>query len=159
MHEPSLLDNVLMDVAAGKIVPLRQRIMAFEEQARRAPQVTLQVFHHFSPGIYMRELHVPAGIITTGKIHKHQCLNVLAKGRRRTVVDGRLQDIMAPHIHLSPAGSKRISYTIEDSVWITVHQNPDNCRVVETLEKRYVCETEEEYQAFLAESERLKCLS
>ena len=159
MYEPSLLDNVLMDVAAGKIVSLRQRITAFEEQARKAPQVKLQLFHHFGPGVYMRELHIPAGIITTGKIHKHQCLNILAKGRRRTVVDGRLQDISAPHIHLSPAGSKRVSYTLEDSVWITVHENPDNCSDIEELENRFVCDTEEDYQAFLTSEARLKCLS
>ena len=116
----------------------------------------LPVRHHFAPGLYLRELYVPAGMVTTGKIHKYPCQNILAKGRRSTLIDGEIVTVEAPHIHLSPAGIKRVSFTHEDSVWITVH--PTNLTDVDEIERALVCDTEEEYLAFCAE-ELHKCHS
>jgi len=93
---------------------------------------------------------------TTGKIHKYACLNILAKGRRSTLIDNRIVMIKAPHIHLAPPGMKRVSYTHEDSVWITVHTT--NLTDVDEIERELVCDTEEEYLAFCAQ-EHLQCLS
>lgn len=146
----------LQQIASGGKVT-RAMVRAFEDLAKLAPQQKLEVFHYFSPGIYMRELRIPAGIITTGKIHKYPCLNILAKGSRATLVDGQMEVVNAPHIQLSPAGMKRVSYTLESAVWITVHENPDNCHDVDELEHRLICDTEAEYSAWL--QDEIKCLS
>ncbi len=37
-------------------------------------QIELVTIHHFSPGIYMRELRIPAGVTLTGAIHKTEHL-------------------------------------------------------------------------------------
>ncbi len=123
----------------------------------RVPPRAFTVRHHFSPGIYMRELHVPQGLITTGKIHKYPCMNILAKGKRATLIEDHISVVTAPHVHMSPAGMKRISYTLEDAVWITVH--PTDKTDVAELERDLVCDTEEEYQAFLASGVSPECLS
>ena len=139
----------------------RALVQEFEAAMRTLPPAlqvepkSLTVRHHFAPGLYLRELHIPAGMITTGKIHKYACLNILAKGRRSTVVDNQIVTIEAPHIHLSPPGIKRVSLTHEDSVWITVHAT--NLTDIDAIERELVCDTEEEYLAFCAE--HAKCLS
>lgn len=140
----------------------RALVQGFEVAMQKLPPAlqvnprTLTVRHHFAPGIYLRELHIPAGMITTGKIHKYACLNILAKGRRSTLIDSRIVEVEAPHIHLAPPGMKRVSYTHEDSVWITVHNT--NLTDIDEIERELVCETEEEYLAFCAQ-EKTKCLS
>ncbi len=105
------------------------------------------VRHHFAPGVYMRELHIPSGMITIGKIHKYPCLAILAKGRRKTLIDGKLTIVSAPHVSLSPAGMKRASEALEDSIFITVHPT-DKTNIAE-IERELVCDSEEEYQEFL----------
>jgi hypothetical protein len=145
----------------GGAVSMRDRINAFEVEARKAPQIRLDLVHHFAPGIYCRELHIPAGVITTSKIHKFACLNILARGERTTLIGEQMVRVKAPFIYVSPAGFKRASITHEDAVWITVHENPTNERDIEALERALVCETEEEYLAFCrtVEAEQRPCLS
>ena len=148
---PHEINNVLHDLS------MRQKVIAFEDVAKRAPQIKLRLEHRFWPGYYMRVLYIPAGIITTGKIHKHECVSILAEGERTTLVGDELKHIKAPHIHVSPPGFKRVSYTHKDSVWITLH--PTEETDIAKLEADLVCDTEEEYQAFLVTQERMKCLS
>lgn len=141
---------------------VRERVIAVEAEMLKAPQLDpslLPVFHHFAPGLYARELHIPKGALTTGKIHKYPCLNILAKGERSTLIGDEVIRLCAPHVHVTPAGSKRISYTHEDSVWITVHATTETD--VAKLECDLVAESEEEYADFcrLIEAEAKPCLS
>lgn len=127
----------------------RATVQAIQDELIKLPQVQLQVFHHFpQPGVYVRELHIPKGMITVGKIHKQPCWNILSKGERSTLINGRIERITAPHVHWTPPGSKRISYTHEKSVWLTVHATLETD--IDRLERELVAETEEEYQEFLA---------
>ncbi len=137
----------------------RGDVIAFENVIKQHPaHLTAKDFvtkHHFLPGIYIRELHIPAGMITTGKIHKYECISLLSKGQRATLVDGKIELITAPYMQMTPPGFKRISLTIEDSVWVTVHLTETTS--IRLLEKELVCDTEEEYQAFLAEKAKNVC--
>jgi hypothetical protein len=127
--------------------PLRDRIFALEDEMLKLPQLSLPLFHHFAPGIYAREVHIPKGAITTGKIHKYACLNIMIKGDRSTLVGDEIVRVKAPFIHVAPAGTKRVSFTHEDSIWITVHAT--NETNIEKLEKELVAESEREYSDFL----------
>ncbi len=155
MNDLTILQNAL----TGKAIT-RADIIAFEAMIRahpahftaKDPRFTANNFkllHYFAPGIYVRELHIPADMITTSKIHKTEFLSILAKGKRKTLINGQMQVITAPCILNSPPGFKRASMTLEDSIWITVHANPDNCTDVNELESRLACDSEEEYQMFL----------
>lgn len=81
-----------------------------------------KVFHHFAPGSYGRELHMPAGMIVIGKIHKHAHINVISKGYVVVVTehDGVLE-YTAPCTFVSKPGTKRVVLTLEDTVWTTMH--------------------------------------
>ena len=83
--------------------------------------IELEVFHHFTPGMYARELRIPAGVLLTGKIHKTEHLNILAKGRIEISNMGESKEMIAPCVFVSQPGTKRAGYAHEDSVWITIH--------------------------------------
>ena len=142
---------------------MRERVIAFEALISQHPDAMgakdFPLFHHFSPGVYARELHIPANVITIGRIHKYPCLNILAKGDRSTLIGDEVRRIQAPFIHISPAGTKRISYTHADSVWITVHATEGTD--VAQLEEALTAGSEKEYQDFLrlVAAEVPKCLS
>ncbi len=113
--------------------------------------------HHFLPGIYIRELHIPKGMIVVGRIHKHRHISILGKGAIEVLVNGRIEIVTAPFMCSTEPGFKRIGLALDDTIWSTVHLT--DITDVTTLEKELVCDTEEEYQVFLAETEHRKCLS
>lgn len=105
---------------------LRERIQTFEDELLKQPQAELELVQHFCAGVYMRELRLPAGTQLTGKIHKHPCLNVVPVGEIEVVTDEGIKLIKGPVVFSSPAGVKRAARVISDTIWITVHANPDN---------------------------------
>jgi hypothetical protein len=86
--------------------------------------------HYFSPGIYIREITMPAGSIITGQIHRHEHLNIIVRGDVSVITqDGWKRITVGPGEHFvmsSPAGMKRALRTYADTVWMTVHLNPTN---------------------------------
>jgi hypothetical protein len=137
----------------------RQDVTALETEMRKLPQVDIPVAHFFSEGLYVRAVSIPKGAITVGKIHKHECISILAKGERSTLVDGRIIRVSAGFIQVTPPGFKRASFTHEDSVWVTAHATQE--RDIKKLEDELVCETERDYQDFcrVIEAEAAQCLS
>lgn len=107
-------------------VELRDRIQRFEEELLKHDQVELELIQHFCAGVYLRELHIPAGVLLTGKIHKFPCLNIVPIGDIEVVTEQGVKRIQGPAVFTSPAGVKRAARTFRDTIWITVHANPDN---------------------------------
>jgi hypothetical protein len=80
--------------------------------------------HSFGGGMYVREIFIPAGMMLTGKIHKHEHPNFLMAGKVSMITeDGGAQIMEAPQSMLSPAGCKRALFTHTPTWWITVHLN------------------------------------
>ncbi len=91
------------------------------------------VTHYFAPGIYMRELFMPAGSIIIGKIHRTEHLNIVEKGRLHLLnEDGTVEEIIAPKTFVSKAGVQKAARVYEDTVWKTVH--PTDETDIATLE-------------------------
>lgn len=116
------------DVAQPESSPpvLRDRIQAFEDELLKHDQLALDLVQHFCAGVYMRELHIPAGTLLTGKIHKYPCLNIVPVGDIEVVTEEGIKRIQGPVVFRSPAGVKRAARVFSDTIWITVHANPDN---------------------------------
>lgn len=93
------------------------------EQAIRdtLPPVELDVFHHFADGLYGRELHIPAGTMLTGKIHKGEHLNFLTRGDITVWTEDGMRRLKAPAVIVSKPGTKRVGFAHTDTVWVTVH--------------------------------------
>lgn len=135
---------------------LRQKICSFEEGLSKIPGVQFgdqddcPLKHSFGDGIYMREIFIPKGKILVGKIHKHSHPNVLMKGEVSVVTefDG-VKRLKAPVSMISEAGTKRVVYAHEDTIWITFH-NVGEERDIDKIEDRVITKTYEE----LPESKR-----
>lgn len=112
----------------GSPAEIRGRIMKFEDDLRKcsAIRAELPVVQYFCDGVYMRELHMPAGTLLTGKIHKRACLNIVLTGEVEVVTDQGARIVRGPLVFESPGGIKRAGRVISDTIWITVHANPDD---------------------------------
>lgn len=100
---------------------LRDDILKLQDLMLDQEQVELHVEHHFADGCYARELHIPAGVVLVGAIHKTNHHWILSKGR--VVVSGGEgeQEYAAPYHGQTYPGEKRAIYAIEDTVWTTFH--------------------------------------
>jgi hypothetical protein len=105
--------------------------------------------HHFSDGIYCREIFIPAGQIIVGKIHKHSHPNFLLSGTVEVVTESTgTERITGPVFMISEPGTKRALKSITDLVWITVHANPTNTEDLRELEERAIAEDYDSFEKF-----------
>jgi hypothetical protein len=88
------------------------------------PRVECPLVHRFTPGLYIREIFMPAGTMLTSKIHNTTHPFVVSKGRVNVIVDGRLEHIEAPYTGITTPGTRRVIYTITDVIWTTFHPLP-----------------------------------
>lgn len=96
-------------------------ILAMQQEVAAAPQIQMHVVHHFSKGLYARELHIPKGTILVGKTHRFENLNIISKGEISVYTEEGVRRIVAPFTIVSPSGTKRVGYAHEDTVWISIH--------------------------------------
>jgi quercetin dioxygenase-like cupin family protein len=101
-------------------------------------QIQIKTTHYFAPGIYMREVFLPKGCVATGHIHKMEHMSVLSQGELTVYTEGGMKRLKASTVVKAQPGMKRCVFAHEDSVWITVHANPDNETDIKKLEDRYV---------------------
>lgn len=79
------------------------------------------VNHYHCAGNYAREIYIAAGVCIIGKIHKHEHINVISKGRCIVVTEAGREILEAPKTFISSPGIKRAVYAFEDTVWTTIH--------------------------------------
>jgi quercetin dioxygenase-like cupin family protein len=78
--------------------------------------------HHFSPGIYVRELFMPAGSLIVGHAHKTEHMNIVMSGRACIMCGEEKQIyVKAGDVFKSGIGVRKILQIYEDMTWITTH--------------------------------------
>lgn len=98
----------------------------------QAPQEECPVHHHFGPGVYIREVVLPAGSYIIGHRHNSPHLNIMLEGRLTLInADGTRAELRAPQTFVSGAGRK-IAYIHETVRWQNVYATEETD--VETLE-------------------------
>jgi hypothetical protein len=100
---------------------VRDLIAKLEEITAGCDQVELQVKHHFSKGVYAREMFIPKGTFLVGKIHKFKNLNILSQGDASVLSIEGAARISGYHATVSSPGIKRVIYAHEDCIWTTIH--------------------------------------
>jgi len=134
----------------GLLTPMA-KVYAIETLMKLQPQVECKVIHHFSKGVYARELHIPAGVILTGEIHKFENLNILSEGKIQVLVGGDIQEVEAPFTVVSPPGTKRIARTLTDCVWTTIHGTDE--KDLDIIERTFIAKSEQEWLEFCGHSQ------
>ena len=124
----------------------RQQMADLEQAILDSPNnidiTEIECNHYFSHGLYTRELHIPAGVVITGAIHKYANVNILSKGKVIAVTDKGRVELEAPHTFVSGELVKKAIYAIEDSVWINClpwDKEPS----VDLVEQEYIAPTYE----------------
>ena len=102
------------------------------------PVLKMQVEHIFTPGIYTRILHIPKHAMLSGKIHLTDHPFMIVKGMIKIVTPHGPITLKAGHYDVTVAGSQRVGFAMEDTTWITVHANPDDCRDLAEIERRII---------------------
>lgn len=104
------------------------------------PQADCPITHRFAPGIYIREVRMPAGSYVIGHHHTTDHLNIMLSGHLTILnEDGTKTDLKAPQTFIAPSGRK-IAYIHEDVIWQNVFAT--NERDVETLEAMFLDKSE-----------------
>jgi hypothetical protein len=85
------------------------------------PQAECPVMHHFGPGVYIREVSMPAGTLVLGHKHRYAHMNILVKGRLKFLCeDGVVREFAAPMVMTGNPGRK-LALILEDTVWQNIY--------------------------------------
>lgn len=139
------------ETALDEIGPSRETILAFQDHLAQYEQRECPLKHTFAPGMYAREIFLPADTFIVGKIHKHAHLNIVTKGRCTVVTEFGCKEIDATHdpvTFTSDAGAKRALYVHEDAIWTTIHLTDSTDLAV--IEREIIAPTYDDLDAFLA---------
>lgn len=118
--------------------------------------ITPEIIHHFSPGIYAREMRLKKGTVLTGKIHKTEHLCILNGDIEIASQDGKGRFTGYLTFRSKP-GIKRIGYAHEDTVFTTIHaiEGTD----IQSIESALVVDTFEQYEQYCLSSSKQELLS
>lgn len=119
--------------------PSRDDILKLEEAIWQLPRVETPIAHHFSDGVYCREMFIPAGTVLTGKIHLTRHLSILLEGEISVMTENGIKRLRGPLVLESVAGMKRAGFAHTDTRWMTVH--PTRETDLEKLEAQLVTDT------------------
>lgn len=84
----------------------------------------IETLHHYIPGVYIREVRIPKGMIIIGRIHttEHQCIVV---GDVEISCEESHRRYIGYNTFHSRPGVQRALYTFEDTVFSTVHRTDE----------------------------------
>ena len=124
----TLVTNIRMTYSkvALSILSKNEKIDRLEKELMNMPQVNCPIRHYFSPGVYAREITIPAGAVVTGAIHKTENLVLISMGRLRVLTNDGSKEYKAGDMLTCHAGIKNAVVALEDSRWTNFFSNPNN---------------------------------
>jgi len=138
---PEPLPMEVIEANINKIMPLEE---ALKNHPNTMPPPPLD--HIFAPGVYIRKIFLPEGMALTGRIHRHEYINILLEGECEISFNGEVYVKSQGATWVSPPGIKRAIMVKKPTIWLTVHANPTN----ETdLEELFTMFTAGDYQDFV----------
>lgn len=114
-------------------VPYDEQVDRLTEFMLTQEQADCPVIHRFGPGIYIREVTLPAGIMAVGHYQRHEHFNVVLKGKVAIIDgEGNQQIIEAPTCFVGPPGRK-VGLVLEETIWQNIYATDETD--VEKLEE------------------------
>ena len=117
--------------------PMRARVERLQTALEKLPQTDCPVRHYFAPGMYAREMTIPAGTVVVGAVHKTENLVIVSMGRLQIVTEAGTREVAAGETFTCRVGMKNAVVALEDSRWTNFLANPDNLQDVELLAEIY----------------------
>lgn len=100
---------------------IHDKIDELESKMIEYPFVECPLVHRFTPGMYIREIFMPAGSMVTSMIHKTEHPFVVSMGIVNVLINEEVQTIEAPYCGITKPGTRRVLYCVTDVVWTTFH--------------------------------------
>jgi hypothetical protein len=98
-----------------------------EAKMAEMPVAVMPVTHRFTPGLYIREILIPKGTMTTSMEHKTTHPFVISHGIVEVISENEGRVIYhAPYTGITDPGTRRIMFAHTDVIWTTFHINPDD---------------------------------
>jgi quercetin dioxygenase-like cupin family protein len=83
------------------------------------------VKHHFSGGVYAKEMRLKKGHTATTHKHTYDHMSVLASGSVIVSCDGVEKTYTAPHVIEIKKNVNHSIHALEDTLWLCIHKVPD----------------------------------
>lgn len=126
------------DILPGELI--RANVDDVEAEFLKHPQVPCPVIHRYGPGVYIREVNIPAGTLAIGHHQNYEHTNILLKGRVTILNDdGSTSELCAPMMFVGKPGRK-IGYIHEDMTWLNVYATEETD--VDKLESMFITKSE-----------------
>jgi|GEM_PF-1355064 len=123
---------------------LKELIVDFEAIIRNANTAIdaddMPVRHIFAEGLYIREIFMAKNMVIVGKLHRHSYYSMMISGDISCLTENGIKRMTGSNQSIAPPLVKRFGYTHEDTIWQTVHPNPDNITDIDELEKMFIIE-------------------
>lgn len=123
---------------AEKAPPTREKIQQLQDAMLEIRSDMPDAEHFFAPGMYVRKLVIPAGMLVVGKTHKFSHPMMVLKGKAEVITEFDRTIVEAGHVSISQPGAKRVVLAIEETVFVTVHHNPDDVQDLEIIEAHHI---------------------
>jgi hypothetical protein len=126
-----------LTVSKTKIASLlEKKVGALLDTSKNIQQIKCEEKHHFGPGLYIKEVTMPAGSVIVGKHHKVEHLCNMMSGRMIIVnSDGSRHELVAPMTFMAKPGRK-IAYIIETVVFQNIYSTDETN--IQKLENMFV---------------------
>lgn len=102
----------------------------------------VEVSHYHAPGMYGREMIIPADTAIIGKIHRHSHINIISYGIIDVSTEFGLVRYEGPCTFVSEAGTKRCVHAITETMWTTIHAT--DTQDLDEIEKEVICDSYEQ---------------
>jgi hypothetical protein len=105
---------------------VRDKIQSVQDWLSKLPDARFDddccpLIHSYAKGLYIREAICEAGMLIVSKIHKYSHAAFLMTGDVSVLEEDGPRRMVAPAFFITKPGTKRVIYTHEPIVWITVH--------------------------------------
>lgn len=84
-------------------------------------QTDLRTVHHFSAGVYAKQMSLPKGHMAVSHKHSYDHLSILATGVVTVQADGASRIYRAPACIEIKAGVEHAITALEDVTWFCIH--------------------------------------
>ena len=112
------------------------------------------ITHFFAPGVYARQMFIPAGMVAVGKIHKTAHVSIISCGKISVTTENGTETFEGPYTFINTPGEKRAVYAHTDTVWTTIH--PTNETDIRKIEEEVIAKdyTALEYHTLRIEGDK-----
>lgn len=100
------------------------------------PQAECPVRHIFGPGVYIREVFLPANTWAIGHHQNFEHLNIMIKGKVKMYNQDGSTSIIEGPLTFTGSPGRKVGYIIEDTIWQNVYPTAETN--VEVLEATYL---------------------